>query len=68
MLDLYNPLRTYRSDRKLSVRELADVIGVSRAEMIAIEEGRRTITVAQRDALAERLKIESTKLQYLLGT
>lgn len=66
MLDLYNPLRSYRNDRKLSVQDLADVIDVSRAMMVAVEEGRQTITVAQRDALAARLKVEPAKLQYLV--
>lgn len=66
MLDLYNPLRTYRNDRKLSVQDLADTIDVSRAVMVAIEEGRRTITAAQRDALATRLGVEPEKFDYLI--
>jgi transcriptional regulator with XRE-family HTH domain len=67
MLDLFNPLRSYRNDRKLSVQDLADVIGVSRSIMLAIEEGRQTISLAQRDALAKRLKLEPAKLAYLVG-
>jgi DNA-binding XRE family transcriptional regulator len=66
MLDLYNPLRSYRNDRKLSVQDLADVIDVSRTMMVAVEDGRRTITLAQRDALAKRLRVEPAKLQYLV--
>lgn len=66
MLDLNNPLRAYRDDRRLSVKELADVIHISRSEMVAIEEGRRTITRDQRDALARRLSVEPEKLAYLM--
>ena len=66
MLDLYNPARSYRIDRNLSVQDLAESIGVSRSMMVAIEEGRRTISIAQRDALAARLDIDPSKLQYLV--
>jgi len=66
MLDLYNPLRTYRNDRKLSVQELADAIGVARSTMVAVEDGRRGVTREQRDALAALLKVDPAKLQYLV--
>ena len=66
MLDFYNPLRTYRHDRRLSVKELADALGISRAVMAAIEDGRRSISAEQRDALAAHLRIAPEKLQYLL--
>jgi len=33
MLDFNNPLRAYRDDRRLSLKDLADVINVSRSVM-----------------------------------
>src|SRR5579859_7933666 len=66
MLEFTNPLHAYRADRKLSIKELGEVINLSRAEMAAVEDGRRMITLEQRDMLAQRLKVDPEKLAYLV--
>lgn len=67
MTELNNPLRAYRDDRKVSIKELADVINFTRSQMVAVEDGRRTISADQRDVLARRLEVEPEKLNYLVG-
>ena len=67
MLDLHNPLRSYRLDRNLSYVDLASAIGVSRSVMVAIEDGRRTVSLEQRDVLAKRLGVDPGKLDYLVA-
>lgn len=51
-------LRYWRQERRLTVRALAQMIGLrSHAGIVDMEQGRRTITIEQLSALAEALQV-----------
>lgn len=55
-------LRAYRTERGLSQEAFADVLGVHRTYMGAVERGERNLTLRSVERLAERLEVEPSWL------
>ena len=63
-----NPLRCYRIARALSLHELAESAGMTRAMLAAVEEGRRLLSRQQQIDLAHTLRIDPAELaDYITG-
>ena len=58
LLEGESPLRVYRDCRSLSQAELARVSGVNRVQIIDIEAGRKTGSVATLRKLARALRVD----------
>lgn len=55
-------VRRHRLDRGLSQEALADVLGVHRTFMGAVERGERNLTLQTLERIAERLGVEPVEL------
>jgi len=55
-------LREYRQARGLSQEAFADVLGVHRTYMGAVERGERNLTLRSVERIAQRLKVEPLEL------
>ena len=55
-------LRRYRQDRGLSQEAFADVIGVHRTYMGAVERGERNLTLRSVERIAERIDVDALDL------
>jgi transcriptional regulator with XRE-family HTH domain len=55
-------LRAYREARRLSQEAFADVLGVHRTYMGAVERGERNLTLRSVERLAERLGVAAVDL------
>lgn len=55
-------LRAYREGRELSQEAFADVLGVHRTYMGAVERGERNLTLRSVEKIAARLELESVSL------
>lgn len=61
-------LRTRRVDLGLSVKDVADSIGVGRSVLVALEAGECRIDRKTADRLADRLSIERSALDFLVDS
>jgi transcriptional regulator with XRE-family HTH domain len=55
-------LRAYRQERGLSQEAFADVIGVHRTYMGAVERGQRNLTLKSVERLASRIEVDPLTL------
>lgn len=55
-------LRAYRMERSLSQEAFADVLGVHRTYMGAIERGERNLTLRSVERIAQRIGVEALLL------
>ena len=61
-ISLLNPLRAYRIERRLSLSELADAAGLTRAVMVAVENGQALLTHNQAVDIAQYLRVDLQEL------
>jgi len=64
---LLNPLRAYRTERGLSLSELANSAQMSRAALAAIEAGEQLFTRNQAVDIAQALRISVEDLAAYIG-
>lgn len=55
-------LRAYRTERGFSQEEFADLVGVHRTYMGAVERGERNLTLRSVEKIAEKLEIDPLDL------
>lgn len=55
-------LRAYREERGLSQEAFAEVVGVHRTYMGAVERGERNLTLRSVERIAERIGVEALNL------
>ena len=55
-------LRAYREERGLSQEAFAEVVGVHRTYMGAVERGERNLTLRSVERIAERIGVEAVQL------
>ena len=62
-----NPIRDRRISRNISLHDLAESCGMSRAQLVAVEEGRRSLTLNQAIDLAQALGIDAAEMRHYVG-
>ena len=55
-------LRAYRDERSISQEAFADVVGVHRTYMGAVERGERNLTLQSLERIAERIGVDPLEL------
>ena len=59
---LLNPLRAYRTERGLSLSDLAECAGMNRAALAAVESGEKFLSREQAIDIAQTLRISIDEL------